>query len=53
MKIFGCKWGFHTKYNHDGFIARHKAHLVAKGYHQVQGFNLDKTFSLVVKKPTI
>ncbi|KAL4030262.1 hypothetical protein IC575_008498 [Cucumis melo] len=34
-------------------IARHKAQLVTKGYHQVQGFDFDETFSPVVKKPTI
>ncbi|KAA0046494.1 putative mitochondrial protein [Cucumis melo var. makuwa] len=34
-------------------IARHKAQLVTKGYHQVQGFDFNETFSPVVKKPTI
>ncbi|KAA0056830.1 putative mitochondrial protein [Cucumis melo var. makuwa] len=30
-----------------------QARLIAKGYHQVQGFDFDETFSPVVKKPTI
>ncbi|KAA0045445.1 putative mitochondrial protein [Cucumis melo var. makuwa] len=53
MNVVGCKWIFRIKYNLNGTIARHKARQVPKGYHQVQGFDFDETFSHVVKKPTI
>jgi len=53
MNIVRCKWVFRTKYNLDGSVAYHKASLVAKGYHQVQGFDFYETFSHVVKKLTI
>ncbi|TYK19790.1 putative mitochondrial protein [Cucumis melo var. makuwa] len=53
MNVVGCKWIFRIKYNLNGTIARHNARQVPKGYHQVQGFDFDETFSHVVKKPTI
>lgn len=31
--VVGYKWVFRTKYNYDGFVARYKASLVAKGYY--------------------
>uniref|UniRef100_A0A2N9F167 Reverse transcriptase Ty1/copia-type domain-containing protein n=1 Tax=Fagus sylvatica TaxID=28930 RepID=A0A2N9F167_FAGSY len=37
----------------DGTIARYKAKLVAKGFHQQQGVNYDETFSPVIKPPTV
>ena len=45
--------GLSHKYNPDGSVAYHKAFLVVKGSHQVQGFDFDETFSPVVKKLTI
>ncbi|KAA0067320.1 putative mitochondrial protein [Cucumis melo var. makuwa] len=53
MNIVGYKWVFRIKYNPDGSVARHKARLVAKDYHQIHSFDFDETFSPVVKKPTI
>ena len=32
--VVGCKWVFRIKRNADGSLARHKACLVAKGFHQ-------------------
>ena len=31
-KVIGCRWVFAIKFNHDGSVARLKAHLIAKGY---------------------
>lgn len=52
INVVGCKWVFRTKYNVDGSVDQYKTHLVAKGYHQIEGFNFSEMFSLVVKKPT-
>ena len=54
MNVVGCKWVFRTKCNPDDSVDCQKAQLVAKCYYmQVQDFDFDETFSLVVKKPTI
>uniref|UniRef100_A0A2N9GLJ8 Reverse transcriptase Ty1/copia-type domain-containing protein n=1 Tax=Fagus sylvatica TaxID=28930 RepID=A0A2N9GLJ8_FAGSY len=34
--VVGCKWVYKLKHNSDGTIARYKAKLVAKGFHQQQ-----------------
>lgn len=31
-RAIGCKWVLRTKFDLDGTISKHKAHLVAKGY---------------------
>jgi hypothetical protein len=41
------KWIFKNKYNVDGFMARHKVCLVAKGFSQVKCINFNETFFLV------
>lgn len=41
------------KHNVDGSIERHKAHLVAKGYTQHEGFDYIETFSHVAKLVTV
>ena len=53
MNVIGCKWVFWIKYKADGTVIRYKARLVAKGFHQNLSIDYVKTFSPVVKAPTI
>lgn len=46
---FGCKWMFKVKENAYGTVNKYMVRLVAKGFHQIEGFDFTKTFSLVVK----
>uniref|UniRef100_A0A2N9GL69 Reverse transcriptase Ty1/copia-type domain-containing protein n=1 Tax=Fagus sylvatica TaxID=28930 RepID=A0A2N9GL69_FAGSY len=50
--VVGCKWVYKLKHNSDGTIARYKAKLVAKGFHQQQGVDYDETFNPVIEPPT-
>ena len=50
MHLVGCRWVFKLKHNSDDSIARHKACLVSKGFHQADN---NETFSSVVKHTTI
>ena len=52
-KLISCKWVFKVKENLDGTINKYKAFLVAKGFHQIVGFDFNETFSPVVKPTTI
>ncbi|GKA86984.1 ribonuclease H-like domain-containing protein [Tanacetum coccineum] len=47
--IVRCMWLFRHKYMADGTLSRYKAHLVANGCTQLEGVDVDETFSLVVK----
>ena len=47
--VVGLKWVFRTKYNADGGIQKHKAHLLAKGYSQQQDIDFDETFSPIAR----
>uniref|UniRef100_A0A2N9EHT6 Reverse transcriptase Ty1/copia-type domain-containing protein n=1 Tax=Fagus sylvatica TaxID=28930 RepID=A0A2N9EHT6_FAGSY len=51
--VVGCKWVYKLKHNSDGTIARYKAKLVAKGFHQQQGVDYDETFNPVIEPPTV
>ena len=51
--LVGCKWVFKLKLNSDGTIARYKARLVAKVFHQRAGIDYSETFSPVIKPATI
>jgi hypothetical protein len=38
QNVVGTKWVFHNKQDEHGVMIRNKAHLVAKGYPQVENF---------------
>ncbi|GKD76034.1 ribonuclease H-like domain-containing protein [Tanacetum coccineum] len=46
-------WLFRYKYHADGILSRYKARLMANGITQLEGVDIDETFSLVVKPSTI
>ena len=48
-----CKWIYPTKYVVDGSIDKHKAHLVGKGFLQVEGIDYSEIFSPITKMNSI
>ncbi|GJZ95406.1 ribonuclease H-like domain-containing protein [Tanacetum coccineum] len=51
--IARCMWSFHHKYLADGTLSCYKARLIANGSTQIEGVDVDETFSPVVKPGTI
>ncbi|GJX27681.1 ribonuclease H-like domain-containing protein [Tanacetum coccineum] len=51
--IVRCMWLFRHKYMANGTLSRYKAHLVANGSTQLEGVDVDETFSSAVKPGTI
>eukprot|EP00253_Pinus_taeda_P022921 PITA_22921 len=52
-RLVTCKWVYRTKFGPDGKVDKHKAHLFAKGFSQVEGIDYTKTFSPVAKMKSI
>ena len=53
QNVVGKKWVFRIKQHPDGFVARYKARLVARGFHQQLGINFHETFSPVINPITV
>ncbi|KAL5737439.1 hypothetical protein ACOSP7_030200 [Xanthoceras sorbifolium] len=51
--IIGNKWVFRIKYHSDVSVAKFKARLVAKDFHQTPGVDFCDTFSAVLKPFTL
>lgn len=51
--VIRCKWVYRIKQNPNGTITRHKAKLIAKGFHQRPEVDFQKTFNPVVKPATV
>jgi hypothetical protein len=52
-KLVRCKWIYRTKYAANGYVDKHMACLVAKGFSQVEGIDYSETFSSVAKMNSI
>eukprot|EP00253_Pinus_taeda_P001858 PITA_01858 len=52
-KLVKCKWVYRTKFGLDGKVDKHKVHLVAKGFSQVEGIYYIETFSPIAKMNSI
>ena len=52
-KTIRYKWVFKVKENYDRTISKNKTRIIAKGFHQVAGFDFNETFSPIAKPITI
>jgi hypothetical protein len=53
VNVIGTKWVLKNKQGEDGEVVRNKAHLVAKGFSQVEGLNFGETFAHVARLEAI
>jgi hypothetical protein len=51
--VIDTKWVFRNKLNEDGKVIRNKARLVCKGYAQIEGIDIEETFSPVFRMEAI
>jgi hypothetical protein len=49
VNLIGTKWVCKNKQREDGEVVRNKAHLVAQGYSQVEGWDFGETFVPVAR----
>jgi hypothetical protein len=52
-RAIGLKWVFKLKRNEEGAVVKHKAHLVAKGYVQKQGIDIEEVFAPVAQQESV
>jgi hypothetical protein len=52
-KALPCKWVYQLKQVLDSSCPKYKARIVAKGFRQEYGVDLDEVFSPVIKLPTL
>ena len=53
VNVNGTKWIFKNKSDEHGTVIRNKSRLVAQGYTQVEGIDLDETFAPVARLESI
>lgn len=53
VNVVGTKWIFKNKTDEDGNVVRNKTRLVAQGYSQVEGVDLEETFAPVARLESI
>ena len=53
MKVIGTKWVWKAKYKADGSLEKLKARLVAQGYSQIEGLDVQETFAPTARMTTI
>ena len=51
--MIGTKWLYKNKSDENRVVTRNKARLVAQGYTQIEGVDLDETFALVARLESI
>jgi hypothetical protein len=52
-RVVGSKWIYKVKHAADGSVDKYKAHFMAKGFSQPEGFDYEETFAPVVRYSSI